>query len=79
MILVLLIIALAGLYGIAVIYAANRFSDSNIPALEIQQERESFSIIIPFRNEAENLCCILYPYHRGSHWNTVQPVMGNHE
>jgi glycosyltransferase involved in cell wall biosynthesis len=54
-ILVLLIIALAGLYGIAVIYAANRFSDSNIPALEIQQERESFSIIIPFRNEAENL------------------------
>ena len=64
MILVLLIIALAGLYGIAVIYAANRFSDSDIPALEIQQERESFSIIIPFRNEAENLPKLLQSFEQ---------------
>lgn len=59
MILALLIIVLAGLYGIIVIQAATLFSDTHTPPLEIQQKTESFSILIPFRNEAENLPILL--------------------
>lgn len=57
---VFLIIVLAWLYGIFVIQAANQFSKTRIKDTPAADNPTRFSIIIPFRNEENNLPQLLH-------------------